>query len=258
MASKERVDIVMVEQGLAESRSQAQRLVMAGQVRVNDQLVHKPSKKVGPKDLISVEGGLDYVSRGGKKLRAALDHFDVTIQGRVCADVGASTGGFTDCLLQNGAAKVYAVDVGRGLLHWTLRNDPRVVIMEQTNARYVKRLPEDPDVVVVDVSFISLRIILPVVYGWLSEQGNIITLIKPQFEAGRKQIGKGGVVRDPQVHRHVSASVLKLGSDLGLNTSGLIRSPIQGPKGNIEFLAWFTRQGPDIQQERLLADLFDA
>lgn len=258
MASKERVDIVMVDQGLAESRSQAQRLVMAGQVRVNDQLVHKPSKKIEPQDRITVEGGPAFVSRGGRKLQAALDQFDVEIQGKVCADVGASTGGFTDCLLQYGAARVYAIDVGSGLLHWKLRHDSRIVIMEQTNARYVKTLPEVIDLVVVDVSFISLKIILPVAAGWLSDQGNVIALIKPQFEVGRKHIGKGGVVRDPQLHHDVAASVLELGADLGLHTSGLIRSPLQGPKGNIEFLVWFSKRGSGHEIEALLAGIFDA
>jgi 23S rRNA (cytidine1920-2'-O)/16S rRNA (cytidine1409-2'-O)-methyltransferase len=258
MASKKRVDILMVEKGLAESRSQAQRLVMAGQVRVNDQLVHKPSKQIGPQDRITVEGGLEFVSRGGKKLRAAIEQFEVTVQDRICADVGSSTGGFTDCLLQNGAAKVYAIDVGSGLLHWKLRNDSRIVIMEESNARYIKALPQPVDLVVVDVSFISLKIILPVVNGWLADRGDIITLIKPQFEAGREKIGKGGVVRDPQVHRVVVESVLDLGADLGLCTSGLMRSPIQGPKGNIEFLAWFSKQGRDRGRGRLMAEAFNA
>ncbi|MGD8823320.1 MAG: TlyA family RNA methyltransferase [Anaerolineales bacterium] len=254
----ERIDLVMVEKGLAESRSQAQRLVMAGQVRVNDQLIHKPSKKISPKDRISVEGGPAFVSRGGDKLQAAIDKFELGIQDRVCADVGSSTGGFSDCLLQNGAAKVYAIDVGRGQLHWKLRRDARIILMEETNARYIKALPETVDIIVVDVSFISLNIILPVVANWLSEQGHIVVLIKPQFEAGREHIGKGGVVRDPMVHRDVVAAVLALGPDLGLHTSGLIRSPLQGPKGNIEFLAWFSRQGPERKPDRLLADIFNA
>jgi 23S rRNA (cytidine1920-2'-O)/16S rRNA (cytidine1409-2'-O)-methyltransferase len=256
MATKERVDLLMVELGLAESRSQAQRLVMAGQVRVNGQLVHKPSKKINRGDGIVVEQGPAFVSRGGLKLQAAVAQFDMKIQDRVCADVGASTGGFTDCLLQNGATRVYAIDVGSGLLHWKLRNHPKVILMEGTNARYVDTMPEVIDLAVVDVSFISLKIILPVVSAWLAEDGDLVALIKPQFEAGRKNIGKGGVVRDPQVHRQVTSAVLDLAVELGLRQCGLIRSPIQGPKGNIEFLAWFSRQCQPWERDDLLASVF--
>ncbi len=256
MASKQRVDVLLVERGLAESRSQAQRLVMAGQVRVNGQLVHKPSKTMALEDQLTVEHGPEFVSRGGEKLRAALAIFPIEIEGRICADVGASTGGFTDCLLQHGAARVYAVDVGSGLLHWKLRNDPRIIIMEETNARYLESLPELVDLVTIDTSFISLKHILPAATRWITDEGNVIVLIKPQFEAGREHIGKGGVVRDPLIHRQVVESILALGGTLDLRPSGLIRSPIKGPKGNIEFLAWFSRRGPSHPAEDLLSGLF--
>lgn len=247
----------MVERGLAESRSQAQRLVMAGQVRVNGELVHKPSKMIAANDHLAVEHGPEFVSRGGEKLRAALNQFPIQIEGSICADVGASTGGFTDCLLQHGAAKVYAIDVGSGLLHWKLRNDPRVVLMEGTNARYLNSLPERVDLVTVDTSFISLAHLLPISTQWITAEGNIVALIKPQFEAGREHIGKGGVVRDPLVHRQVVESILSLGGELGLRSSGLIRSPIKGPKGNIEFLVWFSLRGRQHHMDDLVSAVFN-
>jgi 23S rRNA (cytidine1920-2'-O)/16S rRNA (cytidine1409-2'-O)-methyltransferase len=178
-----------------------------------------------------------FVSRGGEKLAAALAGFEITPKGWICADVGASTGGFTDCLLQAGAEKVYAIDVGKGQLHWRLRNDPRVVVMEATNARYLQELPDSVDLVVMDVSFISLGKVLPMAKRWLKREGKIIALIKPQFEAGKGKVGKGGVVRDPETHRDVLHKVFNEAEALGLFSRALLRSPLLGPKGNVEFLA---------------------
>ncbi len=237
---KQRLDLLLTERGLAESRSQAQRLVMAGQVRVDGQVVLKPAVKVLERAELTVEHGPKYVSRGGEKLEPALEGFGLTdLSGWVCADVGASTGGFTDCMLQYGAAKVYAIDVGYGILHWKLRTDPRVISMERTNARHVEKLPEAVRLVVMDASFISLRILLPVVRGWFdsSAGGRVVALIKPQFEAGRADAAKGeGVIRDPAVHRSVLREVLGAAVREGFGVEGLIRSPLHGPKGNTEFL----------------------
>jgi 23S rRNA (cytidine1920-2'-O)/16S rRNA (cytidine1409-2'-O)-methyltransferase len=253
-----RLDLLLVERGLAESRTLAQRLVMAGQVRVDGQLVLKPSTPVLPGVRLDLDAGPRFVSRGGEKLEAALTAFPIRVEGRICADVGASTGGFTDCLLQHGAARVYAIDVGKGLLHWKLRTDPRVIVMEGTNARFVESLPEPLGLVTIDASFISLKILLPVVKGWTSssspapsehplpppllgegEEGEVIALIKPQFEAGRLQSAKGeGVIRDPDIHRRVLEDVLAFAQSEGFAVRGLIRSPLLGPKGNVEFLAW--------------------
>jgi len=236
---KQRLDLILVERRLVESRSLAQRLIMAGQVRVDGQMVIKPSTSVDPRASIVVDQGPPFVSRGGEKLSAALETFPVSPRGKVCADVGASTGGFTDCLLQHGAAKVYAIDVGEGILHWKLRNDPRVVVMEKTNARYLASLPEVVELVSVDVSFISLKVILPVVRAWLSKPADVIALVKPQFEAGRRDAARGdGVIRDPQVHRRVLEETLSFAHEQGYDVLGLLASPISGPKGNIEFLAW--------------------
>ncbi len=204
--------------------------------------------------LIEVASGPRFVSRGGEKLQAAMETFAVTVEGRLCADVGASTGGFTDCLLQHGAARVYTIDVGKGLLHWKLRNDARVVVMEKTNARYLEALPERVHLVTIDVSFISLRKLLPVVVGWLEPEGDVIALIKPQFEAGPDRVGKGGVVRDPAVHRDVTQRVLDFAIKLSLAPQGLICSPLRGPKGNIEFLAWLRKDA----QARSTDDLLEA
>jgi 23S rRNA (cytidine1920-2'-O)/16S rRNA (cytidine1409-2'-O)-methyltransferase len=236
---KKRVDLLLVERGLADSRSQAQRLVMAGQVRVDGQVVPKPSAAVPADAQVQVDWGPRYVSRGGEKLEAALQAFDLPVAGQVCADVGASTGGFTDCLLQAGAARVYAIDVGHGILHWKLRQDPRVVVMERTNARNLERLPEPVGLVAMDASFISLKVLLPVVRAWFPERGGqAVVLVKPQFEAGRRAVARGaGVIRDPDVHRQVLLDVLGFAVQLGFGLRGLIRSPLLGPKGNAEFLA---------------------
>jgi 23S rRNA (cytidine1920-2'-O)/16S rRNA (cytidine1409-2'-O)-methyltransferase len=238
--AKMRLDLLMVERGLAESRARAQALILAGEVRVEGQVVDRAAANIPTDAGITIEQGPRFVSRGGDKLEGALAAFPVDVDGRICADVGSSTGGFTDCLLQHGAAKVYAIDVGKGILHWKLRNDPRVVVMESTNARYVESLPEPVSLVTIDASFISLKIILPVVKGWFDSKGEAIALIKPQFEAGRKVMAKNdGVVRDPEVHRQVLEAVLDFAQDAGFSVRGLIRSPLTGPKGNVEFLAWF-------------------
>jgi 23S rRNA (cytidine1920-2'-O)/16S rRNA (cytidine1409-2'-O)-methyltransferase len=245
---KIRLDVLMVDRRLAESRSLAQRLIMAGQIRVNGQVVFKPATAVSTDSLLHVDSGPRFVSRGGEKLDAALEVFPVNPAGLTCVDVGVSTGGFTDCLLQRGARKVYAIDVGKGILHWKMRSDPRVVVMEETNARYVENLPEKVSLAVVDASFISLKILLPVVKEWFPELpdgevrcGDIIALIKPQFEAGRVDVAKGdGVVRNPEIHRKVLLDVLSFAQNQGFCVRGLIRSPLLGPKGNTEFLAWLT------------------
>jgi len=258
MSSLFRVDQRLVELGLADSRAQAQRLVMAGQVRAAGQVVPKPSTKVDASVSLTVDHGPPFVSRGGEKLAAAFEAFDLNVSGRVCADVGASTGGFTDCLLQNGAARVYAIDVGKGILHWKLRNDPRVVVMERTNARFVEVLPEPVSFVTIDASFISLKILLPVVKDWFGPGDaakEVVALIKPQFEAGRKEVARGkGVIRDPEVHRRVLVQVLSDSSLQSYALKGLLRSPVPGPKGNIEFLAWLGGSGEG-QPGQTLEDL---
>lgn len=243
--AKERLDVLLVARGLAESRAQAQRLVMAGQVRVNGQVVLKPSTNLPSDVSIALDKRPQFVSRGGEKLEAALRAFEINVQDRCCADVGASTGGFTDCLLQHGARQVFAIDVGRGILDWKLRQDARVIVMEETNARFVEHLPQPVDLVTIDASFISLKILLPVVKGWQPPPGEretgmeLIALIKPQFEAGRALVARGkGVIRDPLVHQQVVVEVLGFAQAVGYSPHGLIRSPILGPKGNVEFLTY--------------------
>ena len=236
---KLRADILLVERGLAESRSQAQRLVMAGQVRANGQLVDKPSSLLQNEAALEIVRRPRYVSRGGQKLEAALQRFEIQLEGRVCADVGASTGGFTDCLLQHGAARVYAIDVGKGQLHWKLRQDPHVVVMEKSNARQIQKLPEQVDLVTIDASFISLKTLLSAIQNWLGKHGEVVALIKPQFEAGRKETARGkGVIRDKEIHYRVLTEVLSFFKEKGFALLGLMRSPILGPKGNVEFLLW--------------------
>lgn len=257
MTTKERVDVLLVARGLAESRAVAQRLVMAGQVRVEGQVVHKPSQRLETNASLTVDHGPRFVSRGGEKLLAAFEVFPVSVEGKVCADVGASTGGFTDCLLQHGAAKVYAIDVGRGILHWKLRHDPRVVLMERTNARHLEALPEPVDFVTIDVSFISLRRIFPSVAGWLDSKAEVVALVKPQFEAGRESVRKGGVVRDPQARRRALENVMACAASFGLNPQGLMPSPLLGPKGNVEFLLWCRRGGAMVQASELLEPFFE-
>jgi len=260
VAKKTRVDLLLVERGLVESRALAQRLVMAGQVRADGQVVDKPSSKVSQDVDLQIERGPRFVSRGGEKLQAAFELFDLDVSRLTCADVGASTGGFTDCLLQRGAAKVYAIDVGQGILHWKLRNDHRVVVMEGTNARFLEKLPEPVSFVTVDASFISLKILLPVIRGWQLEQA--LVLIKPQFEAGRKEAARGkGVVRDPKVHQRVLLDVLTFAVQNDYQILGLARSPVLGPKGNVEFLGWLgfnMGSGPsEIPVEKLVSSVID-
>ncbi|KAA3643604.1 MAG: TlyA family RNA methyltransferase [Chloroflexi bacterium] len=236
---KQRIDVLLVERGLAESRNKAQRLVMAGQVRVNGQVAMKSSEQVAEDAELAVDSGPRFVSRGGGKLLAALEGFEVDVEGKICADVGASTGGFTDCLLQHGAAKVYAIDVGRGILHWKLRQDERVVVMEGTNARYIENLPEAVELVTIDASFISLKVLLPMVKDWLAESGEVIALIKPQFEAGKQEASKGkGVIKDPKVRQRVVDEISAFALEQGYIQKGLTESPVKGPKGNVEFLLW--------------------
>ena len=241
MTTRQRLDVVMVECDLAESRNIAQRLIRAGEVRVDGQLVDKPSTRIPFDARVTVIEKPPFVSRGGEKLDAALERFHIHVAGAVVADVGASTGGFTDCLLQHGARRVYAIDVGYGQLHWDLRQDPRVEVMERTNARHLLGLPERVHLVTVDVSFISLALVLPTVVGWIGPHGGVLALIKPQFEAGRRDVEKGGVVRDARVHRRVLEDVLGAAAALDLGLRGLMQSPLRGPAGNTEFLAWWQR-----------------
>jgi 23S rRNA (cytidine1920-2'-O)/16S rRNA (cytidine1409-2'-O)-methyltransferase len=241
--AKERLDVLVAAKGLARSREFGQRLIMAGEVLVNGQPVTKPGTRVPVGAEISVVQRPPYVSRGGEKLAAALDRFAIDPTGWVCADVGASTGGFTDCLLQAGADKVYAVDVGYGQLAWSIRQDARVVVMERVNARHLDNLPEVVDFASVDVSFISLRLILPVVKGWLSPDGQVVALVKPQFEAGREAVGKGGVVKDPETHTQVLDEITAFAREVGFHVHGLIPSPLKGPAGNVEFLLWLSLDG---------------
>lgn len=239
MKHKERLDVLLTEKGLCESRSRAQALIMSGEVYVDGQKCDKAGTQVNCDALLEVRGSAcPYVSRGGLKLEKALHDFGVDPTGYVCSDSGASTGGFTDCLLQKGAKKVFAIDVGYGQLAWSLRTDERVVCMERTNIRYVKPedLGEPLDLSVVDVSFISLKIVLPAIKALLKPTGQILCLIKPQFEAGKDKVGKKGVVRDPAVHAEVLENFLALASALELTVRNLTYSPVKGPEGNIEFL----------------------
>ena len=236
---KKRLDAAVVDRGLISGRDKAKSVIMAGQVYVNNQKADKPGQLVGEEDDIEVRGEtLRYVSRGGLKLEKSMTEFGLDLTGMVCADIGASTGGFTDCMLQNGARKVYAVDVGYGQLAWKLRCDDRVVNLERTNIRYVtqEQIPDPLDFVSVDVSFISLSLVLPVVHNLLKDEYKAVCLVKPQFEAGRENVGKKGVVRDPQVHRMVLEKTLATAIQLGLRPIGLTFSPVKGPEGNIEYL----------------------
>ena len=239
--SKTRLDMLLTERGLAETRSKAQGMIMAGEVMVDGQKIDKPGSKVLLDAKIDLKTKKRFVGRGGEKLEGALRAFPVITQAMRCADIGACTGGFTDCLLQHGATKVYAIDVGYGQLDYRLRSDPRVVTMERTNARYVDSLPEPIDLVVADVSFISLKLIIPKAQAWLTSTGQMVVLIKPQFEAGKDEVGKGGIIRDKEVHRAVLLAICQFIEQTELVVSGLTRSPIQGSDGNIEFLAWLTQ-----------------
>ena len=241
--AKERLDVVMTQRGLAESRQKAQAIIMSGQVYVNDQKQTKAGAAVTQQDKIEVRGKtLAYVSRGGLKLEKAMKRWPICLQDAVCADIGASTGGFTDCMLQNGAQKVYAVDVGYNQLDYRLRTDPRVVCMERTNARYLSpEVIEQPlDFASVDVSFISLNLILPALRTLLKPDGHVVCLVKPQFEAGKDKVGKKGVVRDPAVHLEVLEHFLVHAKDAGFTVLDVDFSPIKGPEGNIEYLGYLS------------------
>ena len=253
---KVRADELLVRQGLAESRSKAKALIMAGDVRVGDRVIQKPAELVEAGEQLEVREPLPFVSRGGLKLDHALKHFGIDVAGAVAADIGASTGGFTDALLQRGAARVYAIDVGYGQLDYRLRIDPRVVVMERVNARYLERLPEPVDFVSIDVSFISLEHILPVAARLLRELGEAVALVKPQFEAGRDAVGSGGVVRDERVRRATVERVIDFAAQSSLTFRGLTRSPIAGPAGNEEFLVWLQLHGFDADIDAALDRVF--
>ena len=249
MSNKTRLDVLLVDRGFVESRQKAQAVIMAGQVFVAQQKVDKPGTAVANDAEIEVRGHvLRYVSRGGLKLEKAMQTWPITLEGKICADIGASTGGFTDCMLQNGAQKVYAVDVGYGQLDWKLRNDERVVCLERTNARYLshEEIPDTLDFASIDVSFISLKLIFPALYELLREGGEIACLIKPQFEAGREKVGKKGVVRDSAVHKEVLENFLIYAKENHFTVLGITYSPIRGPEGNIEYLGYLRKSdAPD-------------
>lgn len=251
---KKRLDLLVLEKGYAESREKAKALIMAGEILVNGEKEDKAGALFPEDSEIEFKGkGLRYVSRGGLKLEKALSFFEIDLSGRVCLDIGASTGGFTDCMLQNGAARVYAVDVGYGQLAWKLRTDDRVIPMEKTNFRYLKSgdLPEEPDFASCDVSFISLSKILPAAFSLLNEKGSLVCLIKPQFEAGRGLVGKKGVVRDPAVHEQVITNVFEYVRSTGFYPYGLSFSPIKGPEGNTEFLLYAGKE----EEKELTGDI---
>lgn len=250
---KTRLDVLMVKQGLSESREKARAVIMSGNVFVDGEREDKAGASFPETAVIEVKGNpLKYVSRGGLKLEKAMKHFEVELSGKVCMDVGSSTGGFTDCMLQNGAAKVYAVDVGTGQLAWKLRQDERVIVMEKTNIRYVTReqIPEPVEFASIDVAFISLTKVLKPVKELLTPKGQVVALIKPQFEAGREQVGKKGVVRDKKVHLEVIERVLAHASEIGFEVLDLEFSPIRGPEGNIEYLAHLANQEEGTVRER--------
>ncbi len=258
--TKKRLDVALVEMGLCESRQKAQAAIMAGLVLVNGQKVTKAGAPVEEDAVIEVKGpAIPYVSRGGLKLEKAMKLWDIDLTGKLCADIGASTGGFSDCMLQTGAARVYAVDTGYGKLDWKIRTDPRVVALERTNARYLthEQIPEELDFASVDVSFISLRLILPALRGILKPEGEVVCLVKPQFEAGREKVGKKGVVRDRKTHLEVLERFLGHAHENGFGIRAMTFSPIKGPEGNIEYLGYLAP--PDIPEGEFdLKSLVDA
>ena len=253
---KERLDVLLVQQGLANSRELAKAYIMAGNVYVDGQKEDKAGTKVAVTAKLEVKGNqLKYVSRGGYKLEKAMDVFGIRLDGKICLDIGASTGGFTDCMLQNGASKVYAIDVGYGQFAWKLRNDERVVCLEKTNVRYVthEQVPDEGDFASIDVSFISLTKVLPAVLGVLGEKGQLVCLIKPQFEAGREKVGKKGVVRDSSVHREVIEMIVEYVRTQSLGILGLDFSPIKGPEGNIEYLIYLDKSQSGMHEDEVQA-----
>lgn len=253
---KQRLDVLLVQRGLVETRQRAQALILAGEVQVDGNVVNKAGTLVAEEAAITIRAPLPFVSRGGFKLAHALDVFGVDPCDKICADMGASTGGFTDCLLQRGAARVYAIDVGYGQLAWQLRNDPRVIVMDRINIRYLEALPELMDLITIDVSFISLVLVLPVAKRLLQPRGQVIALIKPQFEAGRAQVGKGGIVRDARVHRQVIEKIARAAMEDDWRVRGICRSPIQGADGNIEFLIHLSKDATltNIEIEKTIDD----
>lgn len=253
---KERLDVLLVQQGLASSRELAKAYIMAGNVYVDGQKEDKAGTKVAVTAKLEVKGNqMKYVSRGGYKLEKAMDVFGIRLNGKICLDIGASTGGFTDCMLQNGASKVYAIDVGYGQFAWKLRNDERVVCLEKTNVRYVthEQVPDEGDFASIDVSFISLTKVLPAVLGVLGEKGQLVCLIKPQFEAGREKVGKKGVVRDSSVHREVIEMIVEYVRTQSLGILGLDFSPIKGPEGNIEYLIYLDKSRSGMHEDEVQA-----
>ena len=253
---KERLDVLLVQQGLANSRELAKAYIMAGNVYVDGQKEDKAGTKVAVTARLEVKGNqMKYVSRGGYKLEKAMDVFGIRLDGKICLDIGASTGGFTDCMLQNGASKVYAIDVGYGQFAWKLRNDERVVCLEKTNVRYVthEQVPDEGDFASIDVSFISLTKVLPAVLGVLGEKGQLVCLIKPQFEAGREKVGKNGVVRDSSVHREVIEMIVEYVRTHRLGILGLDFSPIKGPEGNIEYLIYLDKSRSGMHEDEVQA-----
>lgn len=246
MSNKIRLDVAVFEKGFAPSREKAKAIIMAGQVYVNNQKVDKAGTEIKCDDIVEVRGNtLKYVSRGGLKLEKAMQCFPISLDGKICMDIGASTGGFTDCMLMNGAVKVYSIDVGYGQLAWKLRCDERVVNLERTNFRYVteEQVKEKIDFASVDVSFISLRLILPNLFKLLKDDGQAVCLIKPQFEAGKEKVGKKGVVRDMSVHQEVVENVIGMAVENGFSVKGLEFSPVKGPEGNIEYLIYLVKDG---------------
>ena len=252
MADKERLDVLMVNNGIATSRELAKAYIMAGDVYVDGNKEDKAGTKVDVNANIELRGKvMPYVSRGGYKLEKAMEVFPVTIEGKICMDIGSSTGGFTDCMLQNGASKVYSIDVGYGQLAWKLRNDERVVCMEKTNVRYIteEQVPDKPQFASVDVSFISLTKVIPPALNVMSDDAQLVCLIKPQFEAGREKVGKKGVVRDKKVHEEVILKIIDFAFKIGLNVIGIDFSPIKGPEGNIEYLIMLDRKNEGLTIE---------
>ena len=251
----ERLDVELVNRGLVESRERAKSYIMAGIVYVDNQKALKAGDKVKDGQNIEIRGQkLKYVSRGGLKLEKAVDVFDISLENKVCVDVGASTGGFTDCMLQNGASKVYSIDVGYGQLAWKLRSDERVVNIERTNIRHLdlELIKDKIDFTSIDVSFISLKLVLPVVYSFLSDEGSVVALIKPQFEAQREEVGKKGVIKDKKIHEKVITNSINTAKEIGFGILGLDFSPIKGPEGNIEFLMYLSKNKEDAIDEGLI------
>ncbi len=255
-SKKIRADELLVQLGLAESRSKAKAMILAGDVRIGDRVINRPAEPLPDDTSFAIAQPPRYVSRGGFKLEHALDSFSINVDDVVAADFGASTGGFTDCLLKHGAAKVYAIDVGYGQLDYRMRQDPRVVVMERVNARYVESLPEPIDIVTIDVSFISLEHMLPVASRVLRSGGDVVALIKPQFEAGKGAVDRRGVVKDERVRRDVVSRIIELAESHALGLRGLARSPVVGPAGNIEFLGHFQKDAQSVDTRESLEAVF--